>query len=166
MGVLEKPWARIDDPTPIPEYLEEAVDELDDVAFAELVRDNLIPRTPTVRKADWEWMWTILSSDDVADRTYDVLDGFLDAIEKVRAGGEAGEAELKRVTKFETNVKSAWARMERELPEAAKVHQLVFAVTKHRALTRQNGEPTQEDQDLWRVLRRLHLDPEVRPRTS
>lgn len=167
--VLERPWARIADPTPIPEDVDaELLDEMDDQAFAELLRDNLLPRVAEVRRVDWEQLWQVLrEDDDLAERAFDVLEDFLDAIEDRKRSGQADEAELKRVRKFESAVKSGWGRLERTETVTAemRVRRLIGAITRHREKTLAKGwEPTSADRDLWKMLGRLGVDPGRQPK--
>lgn len=161
--MLDQPWARVKNPTPIPAGVDAVMlEELDDIAFAELLRDNLLPRTPAERGA-WERLWDVLyADDDLAERAFDTLEVFLDQINALKADPAADEISLKRAKKFEQHVESAWARLQssEKLPTAVKVRRLVFAITKHRALTRQHGETTERDEELWRALERLGLDPD------
>lgn len=168
--MLERPWARIADPRPIPTDVDaELLGALGERDFAELLRDNLLPREPAVARADWEQLWQVLLDDDLlADRAFDVLEAFLDAAEDLKkkaAQAQADSAELKRATKFETNVQAAWARLERtEMPSYEKIRRLIFAVTRHRAKTQARGhEPTPADLELWSALGRLGVDPERQP---
>lgn len=163
-AVLDRPWARIADPTPIPADVDaEVLGELGDQEFAELLRDNLLPREPAVSRSDWEQLWQVLlGDDDLADRAFDLLEEFLEAVADVKAAAETDPLELKRATKFEINVQAAWARLERtEMPSYEKIRRLVFAITRHRAKTRARGyEPTKADLELWSVLGRLGMDPD------
>lgn len=162
--MLEKPWARVKDPHPIPSSPDPGeLLGLDDVSFAELIRDQLLPRAPQERAA-WQGLWDALfDSDHLADRTFDVLEGFLEQVTQARDSvPNIDEHELKRMRKFERNVEGAWARLQNveRLPAPVVVRRLVFAITKHRALTRQHGTAVPSDEELWRTLSRLGLDPE------
>lgn len=167
--MLERPWARIPDPTPIPEDVDaELLDEMDDQAFAELLRDNLLPRVTEVQRRDWERLWEVLREDeDLTERAFDVLEDFLDALQDLRHSGRADEAELKRGRKFESAVKSGWGRLERTEAMTAekRVRRLIGAITRHREKTLGQGwEPTSADRDLWKMLGRLGVDPERQPK--
>lgn len=166
--MLEQPWARVKNPTPIPAAVDAArLHELDDIAFAELLRDNLLPRTPAVR-GEWQRLWDVLfDDDDLANRAFDVLESFLGQITALRSSPDIDEVALKRSKKFELHVEAAWSRLQNtdRLPAPTVVRRLVFAITKHRALTRQHDEVTDHDEELWRTLSRLGLDPEQRETT-
>lgn len=160
--MLDRPWARVKNPTPIPEDVGAGVlSGLGEQEFAELIRDNLVPRMPAVPRARWEQLWKVLLEDDVlADRAFDVLEEFLDAIEAFKAAEEEPEeTERKRISKFETQVQGAWSRLERtELPAAAKIRTLSEAILTHREQTLGHSKPTKADRELWRMLGRIGLD--------
>lgn len=162
--MLNAPWARVKNPTPIPEGVDVVMlEEMDDKAFAELLRDNLLPRTPETR-ASWERLWDVLyDDDDLADRAGEVLDDFSDATENfLREDPGPDPTAAKRARKFLLLIEDAGARLSLDraaLPSHVAVRRLVYAITRHRALTRQRGEVTDLDEQLWRTLSRLGLDP-------
>lgn len=163
--MLERPWARIADPTLIPEDVDaELLAGMDDQAFAELLRDNLLPRVTEVQRRDWERLWQVLREDEaLTERAFDVLEDFLDALDELRSSGQADEAELKRGRKFESAVKSGWGRLERTeaITAEKRVRRLIGAITRHREKTLAQGwEPTSADRDLWKMLGRLGVDPQ------
>lgn len=163
MRVLEQPWARVKNPTPIPDNVDVVMLEaMGDEEFAVLLRDNLIPRTPEIRAA-WDRLWDVLyDDDDLADRACDVLDDFADAARAFLQQGP-DEAPMARAKKFLVNVEFSLSRLAVEdrvkLPTQVALRRLVYAITRHRALIKERGEPTEIDEQLWRALSRVGLDP-------
>lgn len=176
---IAAPWARIRVPVPFPdeEPLEEALLELDDDTFAELIRDQVVAHDdrPGGRQ-QWSRLWAILGSDDdLGQRAADVLEDFLDTTETALAG-ELPEADRRRAKKFVLLCNGSLDRLDRidlddgplawagsagsrHAPAARHViAHLVAAIATHR--TRTGGQATEADQELWDVLRRENLDPD------
>jgi hypothetical protein len=180
--LIERPWARVTSPTEIPDPVaDETLAALDDAGFAALLRDQLVPRQPHGPERDrWERLWTVLvETDALAERAFDVLEEFLDTIERAKAGG-VEDRERKRVEKYERFVNAAWNRLETverplgwagrgamvfNAPARKVIDELVLAIAAHRRGV-QSTRPTGDvDEELWRVLRRVRLDPDRPPRS-
>jgi hypothetical protein len=129
--LIDRPWVRVRQPRQLPDPLTlETMAELDDLAFAEIIRDHLVPRgTDKGSRASWALLWELLQTNDaLAERGFVVLEEFLDAAKaKLEAGGEAApiaglllatdaldEAEVKRVRKLHRLSEEAWQRIETE----------------------------------------------------
>lgn len=183
--LIEQPWRRVKNPTPIPEHVtSEGLAGLGDAEFAELLRGNLLPRDQAAHRRLWESLWAVLHDDDaLADRALDVLEEFEDItiqwLQTPEGGAAADRARrflaivqqaAQRVTLSETEVEReeagaplAWIgrRADRFNPAAQRViHQLVTAIDTHRAIVGDAGGTT--DVELWAVLKELKLDPAYR----
>ena len=151
---------------------------LTEVALAELIRSHLAVRdTSDAGRRAWEQFWNVLKSrDDVAERAYDILEGFLDEAEEALCDPGVVPEEAKRAGKFQVHCQHAWKRIDRGrdmrplawagsagdfAPPARRViATLVGAIARHRsALGRAGIDPTSDDRELWAVLRRVSLDP-------
>jgi len=175
MPLIAEPWARIRTRVPIPADLK----ALTDVEFAELLRSHLTPFDPTkpADRAVWTRFWDKLRGDeDLTERTYDTLEEFRDQAEDALDSGELDDVARKRASKFLSNCESGWQRIDREppvlpldwagkagnfTPHARRViAQFVSAIAHHRSVVISSMEgPRPEDDELWRVLRRVNLDP-------
>lgn len=105
--MCESPWERIVDPPPIPEPCTAVVLRLlPDAEFEQLLRANLVPRTNN--RNQFQQLWIILAfNDDLADRTFDILEVWLEAAEThLRTVGEAT-----RARKFGEFCDGAWNRL-------------------------------------------------------
>lgn len=103
----EAPWERIVDPPPIPEPCTAVMLRLlTDAEFMQLLQANLVPRSGT--RNQFQQLWTILAfNEDLAGRTFDVLEVWLEAAENhVRSVGEAT-----RARKFGEFCDGAWNRL-------------------------------------------------------
>lgn len=178
--LIQRPWTRVRTPVPIPGDASQAgLAALGPVEFAELIRSNLIPRSdvPGGRSA-WEQLWAMLKTDDdLAERTFDVLEDFLDATEQALDSGELDEVEAGRAPKFRARCDEAWKRLDRLedagplawagkagefQPSARKVIAvLIGAIARHRWTVLRSRHPvTGVDRRLWDVMRQVNLDPE------
>lgn len=177
--LLERPWARIKTPVPIPDPAD--VDDLLTLPLeqlAELVRDHLLPRgqDPDARTR-WERLWAALGADDrLADRTFDVLEDLLSTTEADLGSGRLEDADERRARKFLTSCDHAWSRLQghddrplgwaggraaRFNPPARHVlAQLVDAIAEHRRSVTEAKTVRGVDEELWRVLAAVRLDPE------
>ena len=178
--LINQPWSRVRTPVSIPQNLGSAneLHAMTDEHFAELIRSNLMPREdqPGGRQR-WTQLWALLLADgDLAERTFDALEDFLDATE---AALEAGldEAEDRRARKFQQACGQAWKRLQRvdddrPLAWAGKaadgfnpvgrkvVAKLVSAIAQHRSAAIRSGRSiTDDDRYLWGVLEAVQLDP-------
>ena len=178
--LINQPWSRVRTPVQIPQNLGSGNELLamTDEHFAELVRSNLMPREdqPGGRQR-WTQLWALLLADgDLAERTFDALEDFLDATE---AALEAGldEAEERRARKFQQVCGQAWKRLQRvdddrPLAWAGKaadgfnpvgrkvVAKLVSAIAQHRSAAIRSGRAiAEDDRYLWGVLEAVQLDP-------
>lgn len=180
MPLIDRPWTRVREPVPIPEaFTVTDLLEMAEVDFAELIRSHLVPRDQSAagRRA-WDQLWTVLKSDDaLADRTYDVLDVFLDTTGEALESGDLDDAETKRAEKFGTQCLQGWKRIDRKQddhplawagsagqfqPSARRViATLIRAIARHRSAVQHSRlGPTPPDEELWAVMRRVNLDPD------
>lgn len=181
MPLIDQPWSRVRNPVPLPAAPD--IDELlsmDANHFAQLIRSHLMPREQAGSgRRSWDELWAALRSDgDLADRTYDVLEDFLDSTDQALEGGEFDDAEAARARKFKQQCEQAWKRIDRGRekdrplawagragnfpPHAARViATVVSAIARHRSATQAaaNNAPRARDEELWAVLRRINLDP-------
>ena len=183
MTLIDRPWTRVRKPVPIPEvYTVTDLQQMADVAFAELVRSHLVPRdqSPAGREA-WDRFWkTLRENDQLANRTYDVLDDFLDTTEDALSSGDLDDAGTTRATKFQQQCEMSWKRIDRDRqrgalawagnaakfpPHARRViATLVGAIARHRsAVLRDEAKPTRADTELWDTMHQLGLDPRDHP---
>lgn len=180
--LIERPWARVKNPASIPDGdLNVQLTALDDLHFAELIRSHLVPRdTEPNGRARWQQLWTEIDQDaDLADRTFDILEQFLDASEAAVDDPDLDSTQRQRAQKFSRFCNDAWHRLQASLDEdeplswagraavgfnrpARKViEQLVRAIGEHRSAVREEeASPTVADRRLWAVLRQVSLDPE------
>ena len=182
MSLIDRPWARIRTPAAVPGDLDaDAVWGLDDLGFAQLVQSQLVPQEQDVAgRQRWEQLWEVLRADnDLADRTYNVLEEFIDDTEDALDGGELDPAADKRARKFLLHCDSAWQRIDRGRdrgrqplawagragafePKARMViATLVAAVARHR--TAVSGSGSDHDRQLWGALAEVNLDPRDYP---
>jgi hypothetical protein len=174
---MDQPWARTKVPTDIPAPLDDqTLAQQEDDQFAALIRDNLIPRTPDGQaRQRWAELWELLSEeDDLAERTFDVLEEFLQSIDSAIGQGSLDEHQLKRAKKFRRLCEDGWHRLQREddgplgwagkagagfNPAARKViDELVTSIAEHRSVI--SGQERAEDRRLWAVLAKVGLDPD------
>lgn len=179
MPLVDSPWVRIKNPLPIPDPCRgEDLAALDDVRFAELLRSQLVPRdqSPAGRKS-WDQFWSLLREDpQLADRTYDVLDEFLDTTEDAINGGQLPPSERERAEKFRLQCQQSWNRIDRGRERTALawagaagqfspgarrvIATLIGAIARHRAtVLHREGKPSPADAELWDTMRALDLDP-------
>lgn len=175
--LIDRPWTRVRNPVAIPtQYTATDLREKPDIDFAELVRSQLVPREQTRGgKRTWEKLWETIRQDEaLTDRTYDILEQFLDTTEAALEGDDLEPEQRKRATKFAELCRHGWQRIDREPPAlplawAGKagdyqpsarrvIATLVSAISRHRAITEPAG-PRPADRELWEALRRVHLDP-------
>lgn len=178
MALIEQPWARVNDPVAIPLPTTVAtLTSLDDVGFAQLLRDHLVPREPAgTARTRWETLWQVLTSDDaLADRAFDVLEEFLDDVDDALSAVELDERSRKRMTKFRRFCDDAWKRLklhhDRPLGWAGRagagfnpvgrkvISQLVDAIAQHRHALQDHRAVRPEDEVLWGALALVGLDP-------
>lgn len=177
--MLDRPWARVKNPTPIPAVLDRAIlSRLDLGAFAELLRDNLLPRRD---RGAWHDLWDLLdANDDLADRALDILESFEDTTSRLVKEPATEAADRERGKKFLEIVNQAISRLSSEASERRQqseplqwagrraekfnplgrrvIERLVLAIDEHRSSTSADTAGP-ADQELWRVLGELHLDP-------
>lgn len=178
--LIDTPWARVKDITPLPVTLTSAaLMALDDLTFAEVLRDHLMPRQAGgPHREAWGKLWSVLGSDLVlANRVFDVLEEFLEQTDLALEEGELDDAQRKRANKFQRLCNEAWNRLEAVIdqplgwagraaagfnPPARKViAQLVDAIATHRHTVTSEGPPEAVDEALWAVLSTVHLDPDL-----
>lgn len=181
MALVDQPWARVKDPVAIPAAadLETELRSLDDRVYAELVRSHLVPRDnqPGGRQR-WSDLWaTIDREPDLAERTFDVLEEFLDGCEAAASDDALSDQQRQRAAKFRRFCDDAWQRLQ-NVPEASDplgwagraargfnpparrvLATLVEAVARHREAVQDQGDARPVDAELWAVLRRVGLDP-------
>ena len=177
---ISEPWARVKNPTPIPDPLTEAaVLTLSDEELARLLQGNLTPRSESPEdRTKWAGLWRLLADgDDLAERAFDVLEDMLDATSDALDRGDLPEPARRRAVSFRGRCEDAWRRLEVDdsktvalawageramkfNPEARKViATLVGAIAKHRATRTTTGPFDKVDSTLWRSLRQVGLDP-------
>jgi len=174
----ERPWVRVKTPTKVPNPVDDVVlNDLGKTEFAALLRDQLVPRQPQGPERDrWEQLWALLVENDaLADRAYDVLEEFLEAIEHAKNNSDLEGRERGRVEKYERFVHAAWNRLEvvdRPLgwagrgamafnsPARKVIDQLVTAIADHRRTVRSSRRADNADEQLWAVLGQVRLDPD------
>ncbi len=178
--LLEQPWRRVKIPAALPEPLSvAALSGLAAEEFAVLLRDHLVPRNPAgVDRERWERLWAVLSRDDaLSDRAFDVLEEFLDQVDRALRSDALDAHQRRRAQKFERFCDDAWQRLrvddDKPLgwagraaagfnPPARKVlEQLVDAVAQHRSAVTAAGSASAADEQLWAVLRHVDLDPDL-----
>lgn len=172
------PWARVDNPMPIPEPLTaELLAALSDREFTTLVHDNLLPGK--TNRVLWGRLWELLKQDlDLKDAAFDVLERYLDEVEDAMADtqtktalGQPVDPLSRRQAKFHANLESAWERLERgrprrmlpysptfherlktyNAPSRRAVTQLLTRIYQHRQeVGAENGGDA--DHELWAVL--------------
>lgn len=181
-ALIADPWARVKTPPPIPAPVRAgALEQLDDLAFARLIQSHQVPRDqdPDGRR-NWDLLWRVLREDDeLADRTYTVLEQFLETTEDALDAGGLDEAAAKRASKFAQQCDMSWKRLDRGRDrdgalgwagEAAEAHparsrrviaSLIGAIARHRSevLRATHGRPSAADAALWDVMAALRLDP-------
>lgn len=183
MSLIDQPWTRVRNPVPIPEKLNaEILAALSDTDFAGLVRSNLNPADPSkAARNAWNRLWeTLRADDDLADRTYDILEDFQDLTEDALAGDELDEPGRKRAEKFLRACQLSWQRIDREPPAgplgwagaAGKfpapadrvIATMISAIARHRsAVATSPAGASTDDEELWAVLRKINLDPNDYP---
>ncbi len=179
VAVIERPWARVRTPVPIPaEVSHDTLSALSDAEFAELVRSNFVPRADVPGgRAAWEQLWAVLkNTDGLAERTFDILEDFLDATEKALDAGDLDEADTSRARKFKARCEEAWKRLDKfdddtPLAWAGKAGEfqpsarrviaiLIAAIARHRSAVLRARRPVSDtDQQLWDAMRQVGLDP-------
>ncbi|HEY5846138.1 MAG TPA: hypothetical protein VIT42_05035 [Microlunatus sp.] len=180
--LIECPWVRVKSPALIPDGdLRTELARLDDLQFAELIRSHLVPRDPQPdRRARWQQLWTDIDQDaHLAERTFDVLEQFLDASEAAMEDSQLESVQRQRAQKFHRFCNDAWHRLQGSLeedeplswagraavgfnrPARRVIEQLVQAIGEHRGAVLNGGPPpSSADRRLWTVLRRVGLDPD------
>ena len=177
-GPLAFPWARVKDPTPIPDPVDpEAIRVLSADQLRLLVRDNLLPREDDVEgRARWAKLWAVLADDpELTELAFDVLEDLMDVTEDAIEDDALDQVASKRARKFLRTCEEAWSRLqideERPLGWAGRrattldplsrrvLEQLVLAIAGHRHDVTRRGDPKQIDQRLWAVLADVDLDP-------
>lgn len=184
--LIDSPWARVRNPVTVPGTLTvEDLAQMPDLQFAELIRSNLVPRDQSKQgRLTWDRLWVLLrGSDRLADRTYDVLEEFLDAADTAIDSGRLDEQQAKRAAKFTEQCRQSWERIDRDAPAqplawagragdfqpAARrvIATLVGAIAHHRsAITDSRGNHAQADNELWDILRQVSLDPDDYPSSA
>ena len=127
----------------------------------------------------WDRFWKVLREDDqLADRSYNVLEQFLDTTEDALEDGGLDEAGRRRAEKFKQQCEMSWKRIDRgrdrdgalgwagehataHPPQSRRViAALIGAIARHRAqVLREFGKPNAADAELWDVMAHLGLDP-------
>ena len=171
MTVIERPWARVKQPTVIPHEVDhDLVAALPVEQLAALVRDHLVPSgTGGPERETWDRFWGVLCGDDkLAVRAFDVLEEFLDDTEDALEVTDDGDPQRKRMQKFQLNAQNAWARLQKD-PTAVRTvpaaqRRLLAAIAKHRAAVLEEGSPTAADLQLWAAAGVGTTAPPGRPR--
>lgn len=160
MTVLDRPWARVKQPTVIPSEVDhDLVAALPVEELAALVRDHLVPSGPSgPERQAWDRFWGVLREDDeLAGRTFDVLEEFLDDTEDALEDVDDGDQQRKRMQKFLMNAQNAWARLQKDPTLVRTVpagqRRLLAAIAEHRSAVLSAGVDREAaDSRLWRVL--------------
>jgi hypothetical protein len=163
--VIEQPWARVKQPSTIPTPVtREVIAALPAAELAALVRDHLVPSGTTgPHRAAWDQFWGLLNdNDELAHRAFDVLEEFLDSTEDALDVADAGDAQRKRMQKFQLNAQNAWQRLQKDPPAGQR--RLVAAIAAHRAAVLEDGPPTAADLQLWATAGVGGTAPAGRPR--
>ena len=181
MTLINQPWSRVRNPVPLPGDLGSAgpLLALDPEQFAELIRSHLTPRDEQPgERVGWTRLWALLAGDEqLSERTFDVLEDFLDTTEEDLASGALDDAQTSRARKFQGRCGEAWKRLQRvdddrplawagkaadgfNPPSRKVIARLVGAIARHRSVITRSRRPiTPEDQHLWAVLEAVQLDP-------
>lgn len=115
--MLEKPWARVKQPTVLPQALDrDLVAGLQVDQLAEVLRDHLVPSGGAgPERAAWDRFWAVFAADDdLAERAFEVLEDFLDQVEDALKAVGDEDPQRKRMTKFQLNAENAIARLDKE----------------------------------------------------
>jgi len=178
---VEQPWGRVVNPVDLPPRpTVKTLIALGDDEFAVLVRDHLLPRGEN--RSRWNALWAVLTFDErLSERTFDVLENFLDTTQADLAAGALDEQQHRRAIKFIDYCDDAWVRLQRREnaplawagaqvarynPAArAVLETLAKAVAEHRSAVSASEEPVREaDTRLWQVLATVGLDPQTQHR--
>ena len=178
--LINQPWSRVRNAVPLPGDLGSAgpLLALDPEQFAALIRSHLIPREDqSGGRARWTRLWALLAGDEqLSERTFDVLEDFLDITEDDLASGGLDDAQTNRTRKFQARCVEAWKRLQQvddrplawagnaadgfNPPGRKVIARLVAAITRHRSVVTRSRRPiSPEDQHLWAVLEAVQLDP-------
>ena len=177
-AAVESPWARVRNPTPIPEPIDpDQIRQLPDQQLQLLVRDNLLPRESDVDgRARWVALWAVLTDDcELTELAFDALEDLMDVTEEAIENDVLDDAAGKRARKFLRSCEEAWARLQvdeqRPLSWTGRrattwdplsrrlLEQLVLAIAGHRHQLTGHGDTYQVDERLWAVLTDVGLDP-------
>jgi len=165
--LIERPWARVKQPTTIPEgTTRELVAAMPVEQLAALLRDHLLPSgSAGAERAAWDQFWEVLRGDDeLADRAFDVLEEFLDQVEDALEAAAGDDPNRKRMQKFQLTAQNAWQRLEKDssrprAPGAAIVRRLVAAIAAHQDAVHAAGDGSRDyDEQLGGVLNAVDLD--------
>jgi len=177
-AALQSPWARVKNPTPIPDPLElDQLRALPKQQLQVLLRDNLLSRDAEIDgRARWTALWAALADDpELTEMAFDALEELMDITEDAIEDDVLDEAAGKRARKFLRVLEEAWARLQvdeqRPLgwagrtattwdpPSRRVIEQLVLAIAGHRHQLTGHGDAHQVDEHLWAVLADVDLDP-------
>ena len=177
-AALQSPWARVKNPTPIPDPLDpDQIRALPKQQLQVLLRDNLLSRDGDVDgRARWTALWATLADDpELTEMAFDALENLMDVTEDAIEDDVLDEAAGKRARKFLRVLEEAWARLQvdeqRPLgwagrrattwdpPSRRVLEQLVLAIAGHRHQLTGHGDAHQIDEHLWAVLAAVDLDP-------
>lgn len=177
-AALQSPWARVKNPTPIPDPLDpDQIRALPKQQLQVLLRDNLLSRDAEVDgRARWTALWAALADDpELTEMAFDALEELMDLTEDAIEDDVLDEAAGKRARKFLRVLEEAWARLQvdeqRPLgwagrtattwdpPSRRVIEQLVLAIAGHRHQLTGHGDAHQVDEHLWAVLADVDLDP-------
>ncbi|MFM9261789.1 hypothetical protein ACKAMS_24440 [Rhodococcus sp. 5A-K4] len=169
----QEPWRRISNPVDLPAFSGAAdLRVLDAEVFECILRDHLIPRSSERKyNAHWRNFWNVLAFDDeLADRATAILEDFVDQAKAALDAEELDDKQQGRARKFIDKSVMALDRIDKaeDAPlawigeRAAQfnprsrevIEKLVQAIAEHRK--------TLDNENLWRVLRLVGLDPDAR----
>lgn len=175
------PWSRVQNPAPLTGLRAPQLAALDDAELGTLITQNLLPRDAE-SKGRWRNLWQVLTFDaELSRRAETILTGLLDTAEHAEEhreyqGEPLDDHQVRRATKFAEQVNDALTRLDRRdtdplgwagtraarfnTPARAAIAALVAAIDTHRTVTcGPGGEVHEHDQELWRVLEAVGLDP-------
>lgn len=168
---VQGPWRRVKDPADLPAFRSARdLDSLDEGEFAAILRDHLIPRSQDRKyNSHWRNFWNVVGFDaTLSNRADSILDQFISDTKAALEAAEIESAQEKRASIFVDRCVMAQDRLDKADDEplswagarAAQfnprartvIDQLTHAIAQHRR--------DHDDEKLWRVLRRVGLDPD------
>ena len=171
---MPEPWARVKNPTPLPDRPQaRALSRLDQESFAALIRDTLLPPAtddPREGQRRWRALWTLIAGHEpLRQRTVGVLEEWQQQATVALEQDELDPKTDRRVRKFVGKVdaqlrfldaRPAW-RMRLNAVEDAALRQLVKGIASHRTILLRRGDtPGDHTVRMWGALEAVGLDPD------